>query len=126
MSARLSPSTRSSVTTQLRARHKVWFTLGNSFLMGPNYFRFLRAVDETGTIRQAGQAVGWSYRTCLNRIRRMEDILGRRVLETARGGSAGGGAKLSAEGRRLVAIFERWQGDMADYSQRAFRKALKR
>jgi molybdate transport system regulatory protein len=126
MSARLSPSPRSSVTTQLRARHKVWFTLGNSFLMGPNYFRFLRAVDETGTIRRAGQAVGWSYRTCLNRIRRMEDILGRRVLETARGGSAGGGAKLSAEGRRLVAIFERWQGDMADYSQRAFRKALKR
>jgi molybdate transport system regulatory protein len=126
MSARLSPSTRSPVNTQLRARHKVWFTVGNSFLMGPNYFRFLRAVDETGTIRQAGQAVGWSYRTCLNRIRRMEDILGRRVLETARGGSAGGGAKLSAEGRRLVAIFERWQGDMADYSQRAFRKALKR
>ena len=33
---------------------------------------------------------------------------------------------LSAEGRRLVAIFERWQRDMADYSQRAFRKALKR
>ena len=126
MSARLSQSPRSSVTTRLRARHKVWFTLGNSFLMGPNYFRFLRAVDETGTIRQAGQAVGWSYRTCLNRIRRMEDILGRRVLETARGGSAGGGAKLSAEGRRLVAIFERWQRDMSDYSQRAFRKALKR
>ena len=126
MSARLLPSHRSPLTTQLRARHKVWFTLGNSFLMGPNYFRFLRAVDETGTIRQAGQAVGWSYRTCLNRIRRMENILGRRVLETARGGSAGGGAKLSAEGRRLVAIFERWQGDMADYSQRAFRKALKR
>jgi len=48
------------------------------------------------------------------------------VLETARGGSTGGGARLSAEGRRLVAIFERWQRDMADYSQRAFRKALKR
>lgn len=126
MSTRPAPSTRSPVNTQLRARHKVWFTLGNSFLMGPNYFRFLRAVDETGTIRQAGQAVGWSYRTCLNRIRRMEAILGRRVLETARGGSAGGGAKLSAEGRRLVAIFERWQADMADYSQRAFRKALMR
>ena len=114
------------LTQQLRPRHKIWFTLGNSFLMGPNYFRFLRAVDETGTIRQGGKTVGWSYRTCLNRIRRMEDILGRRVLETARGGSAGGGAKLSAEGRRLVAIFERWQGDMADYSQRAFRKALRR
>jgi molybdate transport system regulatory protein len=94
--------------------------------MGPNYFRFLRAVEESGTIRQAGKTVGWSYRTCLNRIRRMEAILGLRVLETARGGSSGGGARLSAEGRRLVAIFERWQRDMADYSQRAFRKAIER
>ena len=110
----------------LRPRHKVWFTLGNSFLMGPNYFRFLRAVDETGTIRQAGKAVGWSYRTCLNRIRGMEEILGTRVLETARGGSSGGGARLSREGERLVSIFERWQRDMADYSQRAFERALRR
>jgi len=114
------------ITTQLRPRHKIWFTLGNSFLMGPNYFRFLRAVDETGTIRQAGKAVGWSYRTCLNRVRRMEGILGRQVLETARGGTSGGGARLSGEGQRLVNIFERWQRDMAEYSQRAFQKAVKR
>ena len=117
---------RPRLTQQLRPRHKIWFTLGNSFLMGPNYFRFLRAVEESGTIRQAGKTVGWSYRTCLNRIRRMEEILGLRVLETARGGSSGGGARLSAEGRRLVAIFERWQRDMTDYSQRAFRKAIER
>src|SRR3954464_10475480 len=112
--------------TDLGPRHKVWLTLRGSFLMGPNYLRFLRAVDETGTIRQAGKVVGWSYRTCLNRIRRMEGILGTRVLETARGGSSGGGARLSAEGRRLVTIFERWQRDMTDHSQRAFRKALNR
>ena len=93
--------------------------------MGPNYLRFLRAVDETGTIRQAGKVVGWSYRTCLNRIRRMEGILGTRVLETERGGTSGGGARLSAEARKLVTIFGRWQKDVADYSQRSFRKALR-
>lgn len=110
----------------LAPRHKVWFTLGGSFLMGPNYLRFLRAVDDTGTIRQAGKVVGWSYRTCLNRIRRMEDILGTRVLETARGGAAGGGARLSPEARRLMAIFGRWQEDVAQYSRRAFLKAGQR
>jgi len=121
-----SSSTPAWVESKLRPRHKVWFTLGQSFLMGPNYFRFLRAVDETGTIRQAGKVVGWSYRTCLNRIRRMEEILGRQVLETARGGSSGGGARLSREGHRLVALFERWQRDMAQYSERAFERALRR
>src|SRR6476660_3592370 len=97
----------SELTSRLAPRQKVWLTFQGSFLMGPNYLRFLRAVDETGTIREAGKAVGWSYLTCLNRIRRMESSLGVRVLETARGGTSGGGARVSPEARRLVAIFDR-------------------
>jgi molybdate transport system regulatory protein len=116
--------TNGTKASALVPRHKVWLTLGGSFLMGPNYLRFLRAVDQTGTIRQAGKVVGWSYRTCLNRIRRMEGILGTRVLETERGGVSGGGARLSPEARRLIAIFDRWQEDVANYSRRAFRKAM--
>jgi molybdate transport system regulatory protein len=115
---------RAGAISRLAPRHKVWLTLGGSFLMGPNYLRFLRAVDETGTIREAGKVVGWSYRTCLNRIRRMEVILGARVLETARGGVAGGGSRLSPEARRLVAIFGHWQEDVAALTKRAFRKAV--
>jgi molybdate transport system regulatory protein len=122
----MSKRERAGVASSLAPRLKVWFTLKGSFLMGPNYFRFLRAVDETGTIRQAGKVVGWSYRTCLNRIRRMEEILGSRVLDTARGGVSGGGARLSPEGRRLLTIFERWQQDVANYSDRAFRRAVRR
>jgi molybdate transport system regulatory protein len=116
---------RSRALAALAPRHKLWFTLNGSFLMGPNYFRFLQAVDHTGTIRQAGKIVGWSYRTCLNRIRRMEGILGAQVLQTVRGGTAGGGARLSPEARRLIAIFGRWQEDVAVYSRRAFRRAAK-
>ena len=92
--------------------------------MGPNYLRFLAAVDETGTIREGGRAVGWSYRTCLNRIRRMEQALGRPVLLTKRGGSTGGGARLTPEARRLVRIFKQWRRDMERLSKRAFRRAL--
>jgi molybdate transport system regulatory protein len=116
---------RSGAISGLAPRHKVWLTLDGSFLMGPNYLRFLRAVDETGTIREAGKVVGWSYRTCLNHVRRMEGILGARVLETARGGATGGGARLSSETQRLIAIFSRWQEDVAKYSRRAFRKAVR-
>jgi len=115
---------RSNPTSQLAPRHKLWLTLRGSFLMGPNYLRFLRAVDETGTIGQAGKVVGWSYRTCLNRIRRMESILGAKVLETERGGAAGGGARLSPQARRLVEIFDQWQEEVAEVSRRAFRKAV--
>ena len=91
--------------------------------MGPNYLRFLAAVDETGTIRGGGLAVGWSYRTCLNRIRRMERVLGCPVLLTRRGGKEGGSARLTAEARRLVRIFIRWQQDVTQLNRRAFERA---
>jgi molybdate transport system regulatory protein len=109
----------------LTPRHKVWLNWDGLFLMGPNYLRFLAAVDETGTIREGGRAVGWSYRTCLNRLRRMEQVLGRPVLVTSRGGKAGGGARLTPEARRFVRIFSQWQREVERLSLRAFARAVK-
>ena len=109
----------------LTPRHKVWLNWDGLFLMGPNYVRFLAAVQETGTIRDGGRAVGWSYRTCLNRIRRMERVLGRPVLLTTRGGKTGGSARLTPEAKRYLRIFQRWEEDVARLSARAFRRALR-
>ena len=119
-------STSATLRDHLDPKLKVWITWDGTFLMGPRYLRFLAAVDESGTIRAAGQEVGWSYRTCLNRIRRMERALGAPVLVTTRGGRGGGGARLSADARRLVRVFARWQQDVARLSRRAFRSALSR
>lgn len=94
--------------------------------MGPNYFRFLEAVAETGTIGAAGKRVGWSYRTCLNRIRKMEAALGGPVLVTTRGGADHGGSRLTPEAKRLVRLFGRWRVAMHRLSDQAFRRALAR
>lgn len=110
----------------LAPKQKVWLNWDGVFLMGPNYLRFLAAVDKTGTIREGGRAVGWSYRTCLNRLRRMEQVLGAPVLATTRGGPTGGGARLTPEARRLVRVFTRWQREVERLTQKAFRDALRR
>jgi len=120
------PTRPSRSTARLAPRHKVWLLSDGSFLMGPNYLRFLRAVDETGTIREAGKAVGWSYRTCLNRVRRMERALGRPVLLTARGGRTHGGSRLTAEARRLVDGFDRWHRAVSEFSREAFARYIER
>ena len=114
-----------TLDSHLAPRIKVWLAWKGGFLMGPNYLRFLEAVQATGTIREAGRAVGWSYRTCLNRIRRMEAALGSPVLVTVRGGSGHGGATLTRESRRLVRLFRQWRSEMHRLSDRAFRRALK-
>jgi molybdate transport system regulatory protein len=120
-------SRKPSLRAHLAPRQKLWLNWDGAFLMGPRYLRFLDAVERTGTIRAAGQAVGWSYRTCLNRIRQMERVLGAKVLETARGGPrGGGGARLTPEARRLVALFAEWRREVERLSHEAFRKMLRR
>jgi molybdate transport system regulatory protein len=110
----------------LAPKQKVWLAWDGVFLMGPNYLRFLAAVDKTGTIAGGGRAVGWSYRTCLNRLRRMEKVLGRPVLATTRGGRSGGGASLTPEALRLVKVFTRWQREVERLTRIAFKEALHR
>jgi molybdate transport system regulatory protein len=107
---------------QLVPRHKVWLNWGSSFLLGPNYLRFFEAIETTGTIREAAKAAGWSYRTSLNRVRRVEAVLGRPVLITVRGGSAHGGARLTPEIRRTVKIFAKWRAEMHRVADTAFRR----
>ena len=116
----------SALRAHLRPRHKLWLDWNGAFLMGPRYLRFLEAVDRTGTIRAAGREVGWSYRTCLNRIRAMERVLDAKVLTTSRGGASRGGARLTPKARRLVKFFTLWRNEAIHSSDVAFRKLLRR
>src|SRR5436309_3323868 len=114
-----------ALRTHLKPRHKLWLNWDGAFLMGPRYLRFLEAVERTGTIRAAGDAAGWSYRTCLNRIRAMEHVLGAKVLTTTRGGRrGGGGARLTVDARRLKRLFARWRRTALRSSDAAFQKAF--
>ena len=117
---------RRSLSGHLIPRQKVWLNLDGAFLMGPRYLRFPEAVEQAGTRRQAARAVGWSYRTALNRLRQMERVLGARVVATTRGGKVGGGAQLTPEARRLVRLFRRWQRVADRLGRLAFRKQVSR
>jgi molybdate transport system regulatory protein len=115
-----------SLRVHLKPRHKLWLTWNGRFLMGPRYLRFLDAVDRRGTIRAAGQEIGWSYRTCLNRIREMERVLGAKVLATSRGGASRGGARLTPAARRLVKLFASWRQATIRASDAVFRRLIRR
>ena len=114
------------LSAHLKPRHKLWLNWNGRFLMGPRYLRFLDAVDRTGTIRAAGREVGWSYRTCLNRLREMEHVLGSKVLETKRGGASRGGSRLTPAARRLVKLFTSWRTAAIRSSDAAFRRLMRR
>jgi molybdate transport system regulatory protein len=105
---------------------KGWLSWDGDFLLGPRYIRLLEGVELSGTIRDACRGTGLSYRTCLERIRRMERTLGQPVVVTSRGGAGRGGAALTPIARRLLRVYRCWREDVERASQRAFLRAARR
>lgn len=67
----------------------------------------LRYVAETGSLTQAANVVGMSYRNAWDRVERVEAKLGRRLIERKAGGRSGGSAKVTEEGRTLLKDFRK-------------------
>jgi molybdate transport system regulatory protein len=66
----------------------------------------LRAIAEHGSVSGATEALGRSRARGLNRLTDLEDAFGS-LVERQRGGAGGGGSRLTAEARRLLARFDR-------------------
>lgn len=115
---------KSGPRPDIEPRIKGWLALDGEFLMGPRYVSLLEGIDTHGSIRAACAGTGLSYRTCLNRLRQMERVIGHALVRTERGGRVGGGAALTPEARRLVRVYRGWRTALQRLSDRAFRQAL--
>jgi molybdate transport system regulatory protein len=72
----------------------------------------LRAVDDHGSLHAASDALGRSYARAHRRVEELEDAFGA-LLERQRGGSGGGGSRLTGDARELLARFQRLQAAFA-------------
>ena len=105
-------------------RLKGWLDLDGEFFVGPRYIQLLEGIERTGTIQEGCRETGMSYRTCRNRIKRMEAVLGSPLVLTSRGGEIRGHATLTPAARQLIRIYRRWRGDVERVSRRAFARAM--
>jgi len=72
----------------------------------------LRAVHETGSVAGAAAELGRSRARALSRIETLEESFGR-LVERRRGGSGGGGSRLTDAGRGLLDRYDRLQAALA-------------
>ena len=72
----------------------------------------LRAVHEAGSVAGAAAELGRSRARALSRIESLEESFGR-LVERRRGGSGGGGSRLTDAGRELLDRYERLQAVLA-------------
>lgn len=79
--------------------------LSPSSAIGPGKIRLLELIAETGSISAAGRAMDMSYRRAWLLTDELNRLFKQRVTTTKLGGKAGGGAALTAFGRKLVAEY---------------------
>jgi molybdate transport system regulatory protein len=79
--------------------------------IGPGKIAVLEAIGQTGSISGAGRALGMSYRRTWALVEDLNNSLGRNVVETAAGGSGGGGASLTEAGRAVITCYRAIERD---------------
>jgi molybdate transport system regulatory protein len=84
------------------ARLTLRIDLGDERAIGPGKIRLLEAIRDTGSITQAGIALGMSYRRAWLLVDDMNNCFREPVIAAQAGGSHGGGAALTPFGTRLI------------------------
>lgn len=90
--------TSDSASLSLKAR----LYCGPEIAMGPGKASLLEAIAREGSISAAGRALGMSYRRTWMLVDTMNRCWKTSLVETAAGGTAGGGARLTDLGREVL------------------------
>jgi molybdate transport repressor ModE-like protein len=99
---------------------KVWFERSGKVALSDWRVELLQAVERTGSLSGAAEHMGVPYRTAWYKLKDMEEQLGVRLLQTSRGGTGGGGSRLTEEARAIVARFEKVSRGVHDLVQKRF------
>lgn len=96
---------------------KLQLYCGDEIAMGPGKADLLEAIEREGSISGAGRALGMSYRRAWLLVDTMNRCWSEPLVETAPGGAARGGARVTPFGREVLNRFRALQKQAADIRQ---------
>lgn len=79
--------------------------LDEDFYIGPGRADLLEGIEKTGSISAAGKAMAMSYKRAWSLVQALNEGASAPLVETSRGGTAQGGAHLTATGREILARY---------------------
>ena len=85
----------------------------------PQRIELLRHIAEQGSITRAAKSAGLSYKTAWDAIDELNNLADKPLVERAVGGKGGGGARLSAEGERVLRLYQKLQALQAQVLEAA-------
>lgn len=89
---------------------------------GPGVCELLELIDKTGSLQSACQEMNLSYSKGSRMLKGIERQLGVSAVHRWTGGTGGGGAELTKEGRKLIENYHRMMEDIKGYTNKVFDK----
>jgi molybdate transport system regulatory protein len=83
--------------------------LGDDIALGPGKADLMEGIRTTGSIAAAGRRMGMSYKQAWMLVETMNACFVKPLVVAAKGGKAGGGARLTPLGEKVLARFRRMQ-----------------
>ena len=86
-------------------RPRIRIMAGKDIALGPGKADLLEAIEQTGSISAGARQLGLSYRRAWDLVDTMNHCFKQPLVERVKGGKGGGGAELTAEGRRNLKLY---------------------
>ena len=92
----------------LQWRGRIWLEGAEGTFLGHGRVVLLERIKEHGSISQAAKSMEMSYKHAWDLLDSMNRQAACKLVETVRGGKSGGGATLTPEGDKAIALFWRY------------------
>jgi len=96
-------------TTSKRIAMSLPTPLSQHIIRRPQRIALLAHIAEQGSITRAAKSAGLSYKAAWDAIDELNNLAQKPLVERSVGGKGGGGAKLTAEGERVLRLYQRLQ-----------------
>ncbi len=94
------------IDTRLRLR----ILFGDDIMLGPGKADLLERIRKTGSIAAAGRSMSMSYKRAWSLVEEMNRAFREPLVDSTRGGSSGGGARLTDAGETVLAHYRTLEG----------------
>ncbi len=95
----------STTKQKMELAGKVSLCKSDQVFLGEDRIRLLEMIDEHGSITKAAKAVGISYKTAWDTMDAINNLSEKPLFVRMAGGKAGGGTRLTDEGREVIRKF---------------------
>lgn len=115
-----SKSTEAKIQPRFRVLH------GRDIALGPGKAELLEQVQKAGSIAEAAAQIGMSYMRAWTLIKTMERCFKEPLIKVSRGGAKHGGAELTANGKRVLALYRGMERESLVATGRTRRQIMSR